>query len=274
MMWTLPDLRSLSLALTPANLVRALRFWTRLSIPVQRFEIDPYAPPEMAVLAPAAPVAGAAVGLIGGLALAIAASIDLGTLAASILAVAAMVFVTGAMHEDALGDVADGFGGGGTRERKLEIMKDPRLGSYGASALVLALGFKIAVIAEILAAAGTVHAVLALIGATAMARIVGLWPLVALPPARIDGTGAAAGRLANEAWLSGIVIGLVISLACAFVVAGLAGVIAPLLAYAVAFAMTRLAERQIGGQTGDVCGAATLAAELAFLAALLTAGAR
>jgi adenosylcobinamide-GDP ribazoletransferase len=273
-MWTLSDLLAILGALSPANVVKAMRFWTRVPIPVQRFEIDPFAPPDMAILAPASPIAGALVGLAGCAVLALAVSIDLGAVASATLCVATMAILTGAMHEDALGDVADGFGGGGTRERKLEIMKDPRLGSYGATALVLALVFRIAVLAALIDAGGLVGAVLSLIGAATMARIVGLWPLVALSPARSDGTGAAAGRLQRDVWLRGALVAVVIAGGCALLVAGLAGMIAPLLAYAAGFGLTRLAERQIGGQTGDVCGAATLLAELAFLAGMLTASAR
>ena len=62
-------------------------------------------------------------------------------------ALAALVLLTGGFHEDGLADTADGFGGGRTRERKLEIMRDSRIGSYGALALVLSVGIRAAALA-------------------------------------------------------------------------------------------------------------------------------
>lgn len=253
-----------------AEILRALRFWTRLPVPVQSFEVDPHAAPQMNTLAPAAPVVGIVVGLITGLVLALGHSIGLPGLASAALATAAGALVTGAMHEDALADIADGFGGGADSERKLEIMKDPRLGSYGATALFLALVFRVAVLAAIVEGAGAVAAVVAAVGAAALARPAGLWPLVALDPARRDGSGAAAGRLDERVWRLSAAIGGGVGLVCALWVAGGWGLLAPVAGLAAAYGMAKLAESQIGGQTGDVCGAATHLAELAFLAVLVT----
>ena len=99
----------------------------------------PAAPLDIDRIAWAAPVAGAVVGLIGALVLALTALLGLPLLLRAGLATAALVAATGALHEDGLADVADGFGGGATRERKLEIMRDSRIGAYGAIALALAL---------------------------------------------------------------------------------------------------------------------------------------
>ncbi|MDQ0471014.1 adenosylcobinamide-GDP ribazoletransferase [Labrys wisconsinensis] len=254
----------------PASVARALRFWSRLPLPVLPFEIDPHAPPVMTVLAPAAPAAGALIGLLGALVLALAHGLGLPAWPAAIAAVAALVLATGALHEDALADVADGFGGGGTIVRKLEIMKDPRLGSYGAAALSLALLAKVALLGELLARHGPWRAAAALVAAAAMARIAGLWPLVALPPARVDGAGAAAGMLAPRPWRVGAGIGAGIAVVLVLPACGwLPAVLAPAAALATAWGVARLADRQIGGQTGDVCGAATGLAELAFLAVAL-----
>ncbi len=254
-----------------ALLLRALRFWTRIPIPVQAFEVDPFAPPDMTSLAALSPIAGAIIGLVGALVLWLAMALGLGALPAAVLGVAALVVVTGAMHEDALADIADGFGGGGTIERKLEIMKDPRLGSYGVVAIVLALLFKIGAIAALVEEAGVAAGAFAIMGAAALSRAAGLWPLVALDPVRQDGSGAAAGRLAFDVWRVAFAIGATIAMICAVGIAGLDGLLAPILAAALAYGVTKLAARQIGGQTGDVCGAATQCAELGFLAGLLTA---
>src|SRR6516165_4237398 len=109
----------------------ALRFFTRLRVgaPTPEVALD------MDRIAWAAPVAGAVVGLIGALVLALTAPLGLPPLLRAGLATAALVAATGALHEDGLADLADGFGGGSTRERKLEIMRESRIGAYGAAAL-------------------------------------------------------------------------------------------------------------------------------------------
>src|ERR1700679_2841440 len=85
------------------------------------------------------PIAGVIVGLIGGGVYALAYRLGLGVWPAAALCVAATLAVTGCLHEDGLADTADGFGGGATRERKLEIMPDSRLGAFGGTALALSL---------------------------------------------------------------------------------------------------------------------------------------
>src|SRR5208282_3251017 len=132
----------------------------------------------------AAPVAGAVVGFAGVLALAAAEALGLPPLVG-----AALVAATGALHEDGLADVADGFGGGATRERKLAIMRDSRIGAYGAVALVLALIVRVGALSAALAH-GFSSAAGALVIAAAVSRAGALAPLALLDPARTDGAGA------------------------------------------------------------------------------------
>src|ERR1700679_2679481 len=122
-------------ALARRDIADALRFFTRLRVgePSLNASLD------IDRIAWAAPVAGVAVGLIGALALALATLLGLPMLLRAGLATAALVVATGALHEDGLADVADGFGGGATPARKLEIMRDSRVGAYGAIAIALAL---------------------------------------------------------------------------------------------------------------------------------------
>src|SRR5437868_4014872 len=87
----------------------------------------------------ALPLAGALVGLLGAIAYWLAHAVGLPPLPAGALALATTLVATGCLHEDGLADTADGFGGGTTRERKLEIMRDSRIGSYGGCALMLSL---------------------------------------------------------------------------------------------------------------------------------------
>ena len=134
------------LARAARDIADALRFFTRLNLGAPA----PAAPLDIARIAWAAPVAGAVVGLIGALVLALTALLGLPLPLRAGLATAALVAATGALHEDGLADVADGFGGGATRERKLEIMRDSRIGAYGALALALALILRVGALAAAL----------------------------------------------------------------------------------------------------------------------------
>ena len=85
------------------------------------------------------PVVGAGVGALGALVYWLADRLGLDPILSAILAVAATLLLTGCLHEDGLADTADGFGASVSRERKLDIMRDSEIGTYGASALILSL---------------------------------------------------------------------------------------------------------------------------------------
>jgi adenosylcobinamide-GDP ribazoletransferase len=247
-----------------ADLTDFLRFYSRLPVPAGRGA----GMPDFARAAWAAPVAGAIIGACGAAILLLARYAGLSPAPAAVCAIASLVIVTGALHEDGLADVADGFGGGATRERKLDIMRDSRLGAYGACALFLALLLRAAALAA-MTEQGGVLAALALISAGAVSRVAGLAPMLTLAPARADGAGASAARPTGKALRAAIVIAALFSLAPAL--AGLplrrialADLAAPLAAAYVA----GLARRRIGGYTGDVLGAAQQAAEVGVLLVL------
>ena len=116
-----------------AETLAALHFLTRLPIPfVRTLDLPPLAEAMRFF-----PLAGAIIGAIISAVLIGANMLGLPSLLAAALALAAGVLVTGALHEDGLADVADGFGGGRTREHRLEIMRDSRIGTYGTIALCL-----------------------------------------------------------------------------------------------------------------------------------------
>jgi adenosylcobinamide-GDP ribazoletransferase len=173
-------------------------------------------------------------------------------------AVGAGTVLTGALHEDGLADCADGFWGGGTRERRLEILRDSRIGSYGVIALVLALGMRWAALALLFEAG---YAAAALIAAGMLSRA-GMAALMwRLPFAREDGLAVRVGRPpGTTAVLAGAV-----SLACAIFALGGAGIGAAVSALLATTAVAALARAKLGGQTGDVLGAAQQAAETAVL---------
>ena len=114
-----------------AEFVHALRFLTRLPVPFARTLDLPPLSQSMRVF----PAAGALIGALTGLLLSGLEWSGLPPLVYGALAVAAGLAVTGALHEDGLADTADGFGGGKSRERRLEIMRDSRIGTYGTLAL-------------------------------------------------------------------------------------------------------------------------------------------
>jgi adenosylcobinamide-GDP ribazoletransferase len=243
----------------------ALRFFTRapLAAPSGGAALD------INRIAWAAPVAGLAVGLAGALVLALAGGLGLPPLLCAGLATAALVFATGGLHEDGLADAADGFGGGATRAGKLEIMRDSTIGAYGALALALSLILRVAALAAALDG-GVWRAAIALMAVAALSRAGALTPLALLPPARVDGAGAAAGRLEMPALAAAWGAALIIAFALGLVALGVAhALIAALASGAGALAFVLLAQRQIGGQTGDVAGAAQQCAEIAAWLGLL-----
>jgi adenosylcobinamide-GDP ribazoletransferase len=208
------------------------------------------------------PLVGAAVGVAAGAALLFAHGLGLPPLVAAFVALAALVVLTGALHEDGLGDVADGFGGGRTPGDKLRIMRDSRVGTYGVVAIVFSLGLRAAAVAALPAVPGAA----AIIAAAALSRAMLPAILRWLPSARLAGMSAEAGRPPlRTAAAAAIIGGLVALIALGPVTALLAAALAAIGAAAVAL----LARRQIGGHTGDVCGAAQQAAEVAALLAVV-----
>lgn len=251
-----------------ADTLACLRFYSRLPVPVFRFEREPFAMLRLADASRALGVAGALIGALGALTLALGLLLKLPPDIASAFALTVLVASTGAFHEDGLADVADGFGGGDSRERKLAIMKDSRIGAFGATALILSFLLRWTTIAW-LARTSEPGACLALVGAGAVSRVAGLTPLLLLEPARTDGAAASAGKPSARAFLLAAVTAIAFGLAPAWT---RVGPVRPLIGLALAalsaWGVARLSRRQIGGYTGDVAGAAQQAAEIVFLSAL------
>lgn len=210
------------------------------------------------------PLAGLVVGGVTAAVRAVAMAGGVSPLLGAVWAVVAAVLVTGGLHEDGLADTADGFGGGRTVARRLEIMRDSRIGSYGALALALSLGVRIAAVAALTPGRATAI----LLVAAAVSRAAMLPVLAWLPPARPDGLGRGLGAIPVAAMLGGVLLGSALALALlparlALGAVGAAGLVAAGAGW--------LARRRIGGQTGDVLGATCVAAECVVLT-LLSAG--
>lgn len=204
------------------------------------------------------PLVGLAVSLIAGLLGTLALALNLSVPVAAGLTLTALVLLTGALHEDGLADSADGLFGGWTPERRLEIMKDSRIGAYGVLAMILSLGLRWSLIATLLP-----FGIGPLVGAATLSR--GAMPLLMhiMPSARPGGLAASVGRPAATAAGAAVLIGLAI----AFLATGPTALVATLLAGLAAWGMARLALARIGGQTGDILGATQ---QLSEIAALLT----
>jgi adenosylcobinamide-GDP ribazoletransferase len=242
----------------------ALVFLTRLPLPIA----GPLAEGAAARAMGWFPLVGGLVGLAGGLVTALASLAHLPPLACALLGLAAMVWLTGGLHEDGGADVADGFGGGRDVARKLEIMRDSRVGSYGVLALIFSVGLRAAAIGALLEAGpGAVIAGLVAAGALSRAGLAALADR--LPPARRDGLAAAQGKpTKTTVWLAGALGSGVALLALAPLALGWLALPAALAAAGATGLMAALARRQIGGHTGDVFGAAQQVAEIAALLTL------
>ena len=243
----------------PRDLGGALALLTRL--PAHRLLPMPEGADGFARGVWAYPLVGALVGALGGAVWWAGRALGLPPLLAGCWALAALLAATGAFHEDGLADTADGFGGGRSRERKLEIMRDSRIGSYGALALMLSLAIRGTALAALSGPAGA--AALVVSGALGRGAILGLLRL--LPPARADGMAAALGRPGGA--VLGVGLGLAVLPALVLGPWPL-GVAAVGMAAGVTLGLAALARRQVGGRTGDVLGAGSVAAECAVLSLL------
>lgn len=188
---------------------------------------------------------------------------------ATTFAVLALVAVTGALHEDGLGDVADGFGGGADKERRLEIMKDSNIGTYGAIAIAGSLMLRVAGLTAIVAAHGSFAASIAMLAVAACSRTAIVWTWASMPNARGAGVAHEQGAPSDSAVSAAAIFGLGVFAVLATAATGIVNAAAALLlALAAMQAFSRLCRRMIGGVTGDVLGASQQIVEIMLLTGL------
>jgi adenosylcobinamide-GDP ribazoletransferase len=245
-----------------SSLLAALQFLTRVPIRLRR-------EPQLERIVAWFPIAGGLIGAaVGGAAAGLWHVVP--PLVAASVAVTVGLLITGAFHEDGLGDVADAFGGGWTVERRLEIMKDSRHGTYGVAAMCASIVLRIVALGSL---PGPAVMFASAVAAHCLARAAALGLMALQPLVRSDGLGADYGRSASA---GRAVVGGAAGVAVAVAVAGWWA--APLaLCAALGAALTGvLAHRKIGGLSGDVLGAAEQVAECLVLVtatALATHGA-
>ncbi len=179
--------------------------------------------------------------------------------------------VCGALHEDGLADVADGFFGGRDAESRLDIMKDSSNGTYGTLALTLSVAIRIAALGAIASESG-LAAAFALLSASAAARAALVWHWFELPSARPGGTADQAGRPEKDQLNFALMTGIPLAFLPAVLASGIDGIVlmASLIALSAIF-FVRLCRDKIGGHTGDTLGAAAQIAEISTLIALASA---
>lgn len=248
------------LAEEAATALVAAQFLTRLPIPAGLFS-----PARMAAAPRWFPAVGLLVGALSGLVFA-GAVLVFPPLLAALLAIAAGILITGALHEDGLADTVDGLGGGATAERALAIMRDSRIGTYGALALILTLGAKLLALGAM--PAGAAPAVLVAGHAASRASVVAVMATSRYLRPEGAGAGMAAG-------IGGRHLGLALGTGALAILALLA-VLPPLAALGALaglalghLVMRRGFERRLSGHTGDCLGAVQQTSELGLYLGVL-----
>jgi adenosylcobinamide-GDP ribazoletransferase len=219
----------------------------------------PFAEGAIGKAAWAFPVAGLAIGVVGAAVYVLAHRLGLPPWPAAALSVTATLIITGCLHEDGLADTADGFGGGKTREQKLEIMRDSRTGAYGVCALAMSLLLRVGTLASLADTHLVVWALIASHTAARAAMPVLMW---LLPPARNDGLSFQSGRPPGESVAAAVGIAFVVLLFCLHPGRG---VVASIVLIAAIALIAWLSTQQIEGQTGDVLGALEQVSEILVL---------
>jgi len=217
-------------------------------------------PPPLGAAAPWFPAVGAGIGALAGAVVYLAAP-RLGATVAAILGVAVLVLVTGALHADGLADCADGLGVRGDRARRLAVMRDSAIGTFGALALLLWAMLLVAALAGL----DREDALRALVVAAALGRWAAVVHAAAASPARADGLGAGFAP-ARTSSLAATVIAVALAIVLEGPAHGAIVIASALLAGLLTSAWSRAT---LGGRTGDTLGATVALTEATVLVTLL-----
>jgi adenosylcobinamide-GDP ribazoletransferase len=182
----------------------------------------------------------------------------------ALVSLATLIVITGALHEDGLADTADGFWGGWDKTRRLEIMKDSRIGAFGVIALFLGLSARWGALWMLYTASPTTAAAAVLVAATGSRAMMSA-VMSELPNARDDGLSARVGDVGRRT--AGIAIAIAAFIG--FVFAGWGGLAGLIWAGLLVWGLAAIARQKIGGRTGDTLGATQQLAEIAILFSLV-----
>lgn len=245
---------------------RAISFLSRLPVPDRYFSGHDGS---LRRTIAAFPLAGMAIALPAAALITALSALGIKAVAVALIGLTLQIMLTGALHEDGLSDTADGLGGGRSRDRALAIMKDSRIGTYGALALILSVAARITALSLIVTALSPLATGLAWLAAAALSRTLMVWHWSTLPSARTDGVAASAGtpdaKAAQTAYLLGT--GSTAAL-CIFTLPFHAWFAASAAALAAVLLLTRHCRTRLNGHTGDTIGASQQVGEIGFLLTL------
>lgn len=245
---------------------RAISFLSRLPVPDRYFAGHDGS---LRRTVAAFPLASLVIALPTALLIAVLSAAGAAAVLVALIALSVQIMLTGALHEDGLSDTADGLGGGRSRDRALAIMKDSRIGTYGALALILSVATRLAALMILVVELPPLAAGLSWLAAAVLSRTLMIWHWSSLASARTDGVAASAGTPEAESARIAFVLGAAITaalslcalpfyawfLACAVALAGVLG-------------FTRHCRVRLGGHTGDTIGASQQVCEIAFMLTL------
>ncbi|MGG6897203.1 MULTISPECIES: adenosylcobinamide-GDP ribazoletransferase [Rhizobium] len=245
---------------------RAVAFLSRIPVSTSFFAAYDG---KLASVSRAFPLAGLLVVFPAAAAFGLLLALHADPLMAALLALTVQTITTGALHEDGLSDTADGLGGGTDRDRILSIMKDSRIGTYGAAALILSFGLRAAALAAIARHATPSGAAIALLAAAVLSRGAMVWHWHVLPSAKPDGVAASAGQPDGDAMQLALITTLGLAALLIWPSLGIPALISCLLVVAIAtFLLNRHVRRRLSGHTGDTIGATQQICEIASLCTL------
>lgn len=248
------------------DIARATGFLSRLPMPARHFKGHDGSLTRASGMFPAA---GLIIALCPGLLVLILSLSNANAALTAILALAVLIGVTGALHEDGLADSADAFGARGGREHMLEIMKDSRIGTYGVLALMISFALRAVALTIILSVIGGWSTFVVLLAVAAASRAAMVWHWNVLPPARQNGVAASVGAPEDSARTVALVSGAILFVALVTLTSGLVAALLSLaLLAAAARQWTSMVRAKLNGHTGDTIGATQQITETVCLTAL------
>jgi adenosylcobinamide-GDP ribazoletransferase len=241
------------------DILAAFMLLTRF--PVNWEKVSPNTEPNINRSLWAYPIVGLVISIVGAVVYWVSTMLLLPQFSCVILSLTAMILSTGAFHEDGLADVVDGFGGGLTVDKKLEIMRDSQIGTYGGLALIISILLKV----SLLSSFNTEQVIIALIVGAMLSRVMIIIALRILPAARKNSLSVTAGK---PSWNS-LSVALMIAFLFAFLFLTLkVTIITFIVATLTTGGLCRIAYKQVGGVSGDILGAVQQISEIAIFITL------